>query len=654
MLLFFYLISGLYYSVNSQTKVISEKDLEDKIYASWLGQIIGNIYGLPHENAYIDEPGPENFPYGYGRNLNTLRRMGGGYSDDDTDFEYMYLLQMEKHGVEPTYEQLAEAWRYHVRDRVWLANRAALGLMNMGYTPPATGMKDFNPHWFQIDPQLINEIWAVTAPGMIDYAVEKSAWAAKITNDDWGIEPTMFYGAMYSAAFFEKDINKLINIACKSLPENCKFVQTVKQAKELFNKYPDNWISARKEICRIYYYEEPELTRTIWNANLNGACAILALLYGKGDFQKTLDYSCAMGFDADNQAATISGLLGLISGTKGLPKNLLYPIDEWKLPFNDNYRNVTRYDLPDAKITDMAKLSKQMAEKIILKTGGRKTKTGYYINTKARFYAPLEFTNAPLPILNSDSPIEYQIPVSGAIQGIKWEITSGNLPNGLLFENGVIKGKTSNIGQYPVEITISDKDERYSKSINLIIRPKNLALDAEAILTNVPNTNETVRNEMWYSFGKSLYAKSIDVIRDGKYRGDHSVFYSIINNNPNPKIDFYGYQWNTIQEIGHIGFHVGAIEENGGSFSSLNIQYLDENGIWKNVKEIKMEPNLANPENIVIQPGFIEYFITFQPIKTKAIRIIGDATLYNHWHAKSKQVSPFTSITELAIYQPFL
>ena len=652
-ILFLFLIGGLCYPVHSQIKTISEKELEDKIYASWLGQIIGNIYGLPHENAYIDEPGPENFPYGYGRNLSQLRRMGGGYSDDDTDFEYMYLLQMEKHGVEPSYKQLTEAWKYHVRDRVWLANRSALGLMNMGYTPPATGMKEFNPHWFQIDPQLVNEIWAVTAPGMIGYAVEKSAWAARITNDDWGIEPTMFYGAMFSAAFFEKDINKLINIACEALPVNSKFVETVKKAKELFNKYPNDWKSARKEMCRIYYYEEPELTKTIWNANLNGACAILALLYGNGDFQKTLDYSCAMGFDADNQAATLSGLLGVISGTKGLPKNLLYPIEEWELPFNDNYRNVTRHDLPNGKITEMAKLSKLMAEKIILKTGGRKTKAGYSINTKAKFYAPFEFTDAPLPILNSDSPFEYKIPVSGAEQGIKWEITKGSLPQGLFFENGVIKGRTLNIGQFPVEITISNKNERHSKDINLMIRPKNLALDADTILTNVPYTNDSVRNEMWYNIGKSTYAQSVEVIRDGKYRGDHSVFYSITNDSPNPKIDFYGYQWKTEQEIGHIGFHIGSIEENGGSFSSLNVQYLDENNVWKNASEVKMEPNLANPENIVIQPGFIEYFISFKPMKTKAVRIIGDATLYRHWHKKSQDVSPFTSITELAVYRPF-
>jgi hypothetical protein len=148
--------------------------------------MIGNIYGLPHEGKYIKAPGPETWPYGYTKNLDKLKKYNGAFSDDDTDVEYMYLLQMEKYGPEPSYSELREAWMYHIRDRVWLANRAALGLMHFGYTPPFTGNKELNPHWYQIDPQLINEVWAVMAPGMVSYAASKSDWAARITSDDWG------------------------------------------------------------------------------------------------------------------------------------------------------------------------------------------------------------------------------------------------------------------------------------------------------------------------------------------------------------------------------------------------------------------------------------------------------------------------------------
>jgi len=651
-LLIFTCFLTLSFSLNAQTKKIKSSVLEDKIYASWLAQIIGNIYGLPHECAYIDDPGPENFPYGYGNNLNSLKRNGGAYSDDDTDFEYLYLLKMEKYGIEPKYSELTEAWMHHVRDKVWLANRGALGLMHFGLTPPVTGMKEYNPHWFQIDPQLINEIWAVTAPGMVDYAVSKSDWAARITNDSWGVEPTMFYGALYSAAFFENDINKLIETATKYLPENGRFRKTVADAKALYKKYPNDWRQARQELSKIYFHGEPEETRTIWNSILNGGCAILAMLYGNGDFQRTLDLSCAMGFDADNQAATVCGLFGVMNGTKGLPKNLLYPVEGWELPFNDIYKNVTRHDMPDAKITDMAKRTTTLAEKIILKNGGRKDGGSYIINTKSVFNPPVEFAKSPDPILHKGEDVDYKLIVSGNMNKSVWSI-EGKLPQGLTFNGGIFNGKPTETGFFPVTVSLSANNERATQNISLRVRPGNIALSADKILTNVPVTNDQVRDSMWYSFGRSLYAKNVDVIRDGKYRGEHSVYYTILNDFNNPKIDYLGYQWKNAQSIGAIGFHIGAIEENGGWFSSLNVQYMDEIGYWKNVDNMTITPQLSDPENVFMQPHFIEYFISFSEVSTVAIRIIGDATHIRHWHKNSNKVSPFISVTELSVYNPF-
>jgi len=628
---------------------ISVEEYHQKVYGSWIGQIIGNIYGLPHENAYINEPGPDNFPIGY-LDLSRMQKVNGAFSDDDTDLEYMYLLQMEKHGPEPTYEQLVEAWKYHIRNRVWLANRAALGLMHFGFTPPVTGMKKYNPHWFQIDPQLINEIWAVAAPGMVEYAAGKSDWAARITADEWGVEPTIHYGAMYAAAFFESDIHKLIDIGSNALPPNSRFRQTVEDMKALYKKYPDDWKQARYEMAQKYYHNEPIEAKTIWNANLNGACGILALLYGDGDFQRTLDMAVVMGFDADNQTATMCGLLGVINGIDAIPEELLFPLDGWELPFNDRYINVSRHDLPDIGIMDMALRTAAMGEKIVLQNGGRKiTENGVdylIINKNARFNAPLEFSKGPEPIIEIDKEIDFELFVSGGDDNLEWTILNGNMPEGLEFVNGRITGSAKNPGISPVEIEINQGGRRTSRVFDIRVRDKNLAPEADKILANVRQTDTTRRNSLHLTVGYSLYTNNVESIRNGITHKDGSTFYSI-DNTVGPKIDFYGYKWDEEKEISLISFHIGSMEEMGGWFTSLDVEYKDKNDAWRKIDDIKITPPLIEGERPFNKPHFVEYLITFKPVTTRAIRIIGNAGGLQ-WH-RSKVY--FTSITELSVYK---
>ncbi len=638
----------------AKMKQISVAELRDKIAGAWIGQMIGNIYGLPHENKYVNEPGLEKWPYGYSKNLDKLKSYDGAFSDDDTDVEYMYLLQMEKYGYEPTYEQMREAWMFHIRDRVWLANRAALGLMHFGYTPPFTGDKNINPHWYQIDPQLINEIWAYTAPGMVKYASQKSDWAARITSDSWGTEPTIHYGAMYAAAFFEKDIATLINIGLKELPANGRYTEAVKEMIALHKKYPNDWKQARKEMADKYYVNEPDLTKTIWNANLNGACGILAMLYGNGNFQRTLDLSCAMGFDADNQAATVAGLLGIINGFKSLPADLYLPIEGWKKPFNDKYINITRYELPDASIQDMIDRMLKMAIQLVEAKGGKISgKAGaenLTINTTAAFDVPLEFYIGPAARLEINQPVEFNF-YSDANKKYDWKIVAGAVPPGTVFTNGALTGTPSAAGKYKIKIQISNGKKSISKDFELLVRNSNIAAAATSVLANVSTLNKAVLDSCWTTFGKSMYAKNVDIIRDGKLNGEGSVFYSIAAEAKVPKVDYYGYEWKEDQTIDMMAFHTGGMEEFGGWFTSLNVQYKNDEGKWVAVEKTDINPPLPKTDIIFFQPHFVEYIISFQPVKTKAIRIIGDAAIQDHWNKYTKKVSGFTSISELGVYK---
>lgn len=630
---------------------ISYDTLRDKIAGSWLGQMVGNIYGLEYENKFIDEPGQP--PFVYNKAMKKMSAVDGAFSDDDTDVEYLYLMMMEKYGVHPTYAQIRDGWMYHIRDRVWLANRATLGLMHYGLTPPFTGDSRYNPHWFQIDPQLINEIWGYTAPGMPDYAAGVSEWVARVTSDGWATSPTVVYGAMYSEAFFESDVETLIRHAESYLPKGDRFRTVIDECLGFYEKYPDDWAVARKYICDKYYVNENDETRTIWNADLNGAMGILALLYGRGDIAGTLTIGCSLGFDADNQTATICGLLGVINGEASIPTEYSMPFEHWTKPFNDRYINVTRYDMPDASIEDLIDRTAALAVEIIVANGGEKfekdDKTWLRINPQASFKAPLEFCVGPAPRIVAGEPVDYDFSCV-TNKGCRWKLTGGKLPQGLKFRGGRLSGVTDKVGDYDITLCLSDGRTVISKDFHLVVRGRNIAAEASEVLSLAKETNFDVLDSCWTTVSHSFYAGSVDVIRDGRVSGPGASFYSLTDKSLGPREDYFGYRWDEPVTVDMVSFHYGCLEEFGGWYSDMRVEYLDGDGNWVSL-DATVSPDLPENDEVFIQPHFAEFLFRFAPVTTTAVRVIGNDAVLVHWNKYTKNVSSFISITELEVYE---
>ncbi len=407
-------------------------------------------------------------------------------------------------------------------------------------------------------------------------------------------------------------------------------------------------------MAQKYYHNEPLETRTIWNANLNGACGILALLYGEGDFHKTLDLACAMGFDADNQAATMCGLLGVALGTDGIPPELLQPLPEaeWEMPFNDLYKNVSRYDMEDASLKDMAARMSAQGEKIILSQGGSKIiEDGieyFQINSEAEFVSALEFPSAPEPYLEAGQEVDFSLYLAGGNRPSQWRIVSGSLPDGIQMRRGVLSGTPTTPGVYQVVLEVSHADAKIQREFGFVVRDRNLTPVADRILTNVPVPDVERRDAMWLTVAHSLYTDDIEAIRDGKRLGDGSTYYSI-SSTTNESPDYYGYEWQESQIIGLLGLHTGSVEENGGWFTSLNVEYRDQEDGWQSVEDLVISPSLMQGGERFNKPHFVEYLLAFKPVVTSAIRIIGNAGGVEHWYSA---FSRFTSITELSAHGP--
>ena len=402
------LLLSISFNTFSQTLMkISQDELKDKISGYWIGQCVGNYMGFPFEGTYLENPVPvfvdRYYSYADDSSLSINRQdlraycqlltnwIGGAFSDDDTDIEYVTLHAVEKYGLDINYSEITEMWIRHINRNIWCANRTARTLMSKGLVAPETGNKANNENWYQIDPQLVNEIWSMFYPGMIKKSAEMAEWGARITNDDWGTHPTIAYGVMYSAAVFEKDVNKLVDLALKYIPENSPFHEGMKDVIDWHKQNPD-WRTSRKLIFdKYYYYEKDGYKAPVSDVSSlsNGLFGIMSILYGEGDFVKTSGIAVSAGLDCDNQAATCAGLIGVINGGSSIPKRFTLGLDDkpsWKVPFNDTYINFTRDDLPPyVKISDIVSRILVIAEEAILGNGGSKYTEGnkifYMINS---------------------------------------------------------------------------------------------------------------------------------------------------------------------------------------------------------------------------------------------------------------------------------
>lgn len=615
----------------TQPRVIRMAEYRDKVYASWLGQCIGNMYGLAHEFKYNDEPRTEPITGWDESSLKRIREANGAFSDDDTDIEYVDLFCMEEHGVEPTYENLAAYWKRCINHHIWVANRSARDLMDKGYLPPHTGRQGLNPDWFQIDPQLVCEIWAVTAPGMLDYSAAKADWAAKVTNDDYGTHPTIWYNVMWSAAFFESDVNKLCQIGYKHLPEGSIFREAIDDVRRWKAEHGTDWVAVRKKIKEKYHDrvglpEGIETSRV--GAILNGALGVLALLYGEGDFEKTMNYACMAGFDADNQCATLAGLIAIIHGSKSLPAKYTHVLEGWELPLNDFYKNRTRDDLPDGKITDMAARTAELGCDLVIANGGyilgRGDNALLIINSKAKFVAPLEVRLLPVR-MSRDEPVTIKPEIIGGHrESAQVRSIMGVLPPGLELESDnqgrmIITGTPKRVGEYSVRVTVDDGKTTRTTSLRLFVREKNMAISAVRVVAAV--TQPTGGG-----------ARNLEVLRDD---ADLPAYDSFDGANKLGE-DFYGYEWDEPLKIARLKVQMGPRFHDGGWFESVGAQYLNEQGEWTPVEALRIEPPF-NADRM--QKGGFRFELRFKPVITKGIRLIG----------KPGGSAEFTSVAELSV-----
>jgi ADP-ribosylglycohydrolase len=367
---------------------IRQDILEDKIRGGMLGQILGNLNGLPHEMKYIDKPGSvETY---------TPSLPSGARTDDDTDIEWVYLVHIPETGsmILPP-KQITELWKKHINRGIWCSNLYARRLMDLGIEPPLTGHIALNP-WanFNISGSFLAETWALIAPGMPQTAAKIALNFTHVAIDGEPAQTTQFVTAMISTSFFERDINRIIDNGLSAVDPKSVIHPIVKDVRAWHEEHHEDWRATRLKIRDKYTHFNGEMADRN-GYELNTAATIASLLYGRGDFEETLRMAFNFGWDADNNAATAGSILGVIKGrvwmnTRG-----------WDI--KDVYKNTTRDQMPDDEtISSLGLRLSNVAQKAILENGGEKLTgpgpghAGYFY--KIRIQSPRNIEPLPQPL----------------------------------------------------------------------------------------------------------------------------------------------------------------------------------------------------------------------------------------------------------------
>lgn len=274
----------------------------DKLRACWVGKNIGGTMGTPYEGkTEMQDIQGYNSP------------KGEPLANDDLDLQLIWLCAVEERGIRNiTPQLLGEYWINYITPH-W--NEYGIGKANMklGLIPPYSGEFN-NAKWRNSNGAWIRtEIWACLFPGFPDLAVKYAYNDACVDHGmGEGTYAAMFVAAMESAAFFEKDIRKLIELGLSYIPENSRTAKSVRLAVELYDKKTD-FKDARNAVVK----ETEDLG---WfQAPANVSFVILGLLYGEGDYKKSMIYAINCGDDTDCTGATIGSLMGLMYGSEYVP-----------------------------------------------------------------------------------------------------------------------------------------------------------------------------------------------------------------------------------------------------------------------------------------------------------------------------------------------
>ena len=325
-----------------------KQEYVERIYSGWLAKIIGIRYGAPIEGWSMEKirslfgDRMPDYPADY-RNF---------AADDDSNGPWFFLRALEDSGVcvldglshpgqvrdlEPedvaraliNYAPFEHGFFWWGGYGVSTEHTAYLNL-RCGIPAPESGSIRQNGSTMaeQIGGQIFSDTWGLVNPGKPERAARMARAAASVTHDGDGLNGAAFVAASISAAFEERDVRKIIETGLSFVEPGSRYEEAVRAVMSFYDEHEkggEAWRDCFEFVRTHYGYDQyPGICHIIPNISV----MILALLYGEGDFDRTLEICNLCGWDTDCNVGNVACILGTALGLSAIG-------EKWRKPVGD-------------------------------------------------------------------------------------------------------------------------------------------------------------------------------------------------------------------------------------------------------------------------------------------------------------------------------
>jgi ADP-ribosylglycohydrolase len=229
--------------------------------------------------------------------------------------------------------------------KTYTAERVAYRNLIHGLEPPEAATYR-NPYREWIGAQIRADIWGYVSPGRPRQAARLAFQDAALSHTGNGIYGEMWAAALIAGCFVAPDVRSALVASLDHIPPRSRLAEALRHVLDLHASGLD-WPEARDQIeARHGHYS---WVHTIPNAAIVAA----GLLWGAGDYSRTVGLVVQAGWDTDSNGATAGSVYGALHGAAALPR-------AWVDPLGDLVHSaIAGYD--NSRISDLAERTLRLA-----------------------------------------------------------------------------------------------------------------------------------------------------------------------------------------------------------------------------------------------------------------------------------------------------